>query len=265
MTRSRRPTTAGNPRGPPRRSPAAPRSPRAGTGRRARTRNRSPLGPCTASSRLDALFRIDSASPVSARGENRRLTSPRNAAVLGRIHVEDRPGQHRRPAGADGVVDQRTPSRAEAERVSAEIPDVLVAGDRPETRSAPVHRILGPQPCQDLVVVLPQEERCVPRVDALVPGHGPSVLCSAMRTRVRQPLLRRPVAARRDDRAGHRGLPPHGPADRLDAVRNRAGPGSCRRPGPTGLRPVALAAPAPRRTGRGVARVLGVKSIDGAP
>jgi hypothetical protein len=32
------------------------------------------------------------------------------------------------------------------------------------------------------VVVLPREECRVPRVDALVPGHGPSVLCSAMQT-----------------------------------------------------------------------------------
>jgi hypothetical protein len=65
-----------------------------------------------------------------------------------------------------------------------------------------VHWILGAKPRQDLVVVVPDEERSIPWVDrrvdreidgqlgpridpavvALVSGHGASVLCSAMRT-----------------------------------------------------------------------------------
>ena len=91
-------------------------------------------------------------------------------------------------------------------RVAAEVPDVLVASDGPEPRRTLVHWVLGPQPRQDLVVVVPDEERSVPRVDrrvdrqidgrvgrrigrridppvvALVADHGASVLCSAMRT-----------------------------------------------------------------------------------
>ena len=95
-----------------------------------------------------------------------------------RMEGADIPG----PAGPEGVVDQRPSSRAEVLRVAAEVPDVLVAGDGPESRAALVHRILGAQARQHLVVVLPDEEGRVPRVDALVPGHGPSVLCSAVRT-----------------------------------------------------------------------------------
>ena len=73
--------------------------------------------------------------------------------------------------------------------VTAEIPDVLVAADRPEARPALTDRIFGAELRQHVEVVLPEEERGVPGVNPrkvdlvpLVPGHGPSVLCSAMRT-----------------------------------------------------------------------------------
>ena len=73
--------------------------------------------------------------------------------------------------------------------VAAEIPDVLVAADRPEARAALVDGLFGAELRQHVEVVVPEEERRVPRVDLrevdlvpLVPGHGPSVLCSAMRT-----------------------------------------------------------------------------------
>ena len=64
-----------------------------------------------------------------------------------------------------GIVDQRAPARAEVRRVSAEVPDVLVAGDRPEPWSALVDRVLGAQARQHVVVVVPGEEGRVPRVD----------------------------------------------------------------------------------------------------
>ena len=108
--------------------------------------------------------------------------------MLGRVHVEDRTCQHRLAVLADRIVDQCAPSGAEATRVAAEVPDVLVAADGPEARRTLVHRILGTQPRQDLVVVVPDEERGIPWVDrrvrpqtgrridphivALVTGHG---------------------------------------------------------------------------------------------
>ena len=43
------------------------------------------------------------------------------------------------------VVDQRTAAGAEAGRVAAQVPDVLVAGDGPEARRALVHGVLVAQ------------------------------------------------------------------------------------------------------------------------
>jgi hypothetical protein len=73
--------------------------------------------------------------------------------------------------------------------VAAEIPDVLVAADRPEARPTLMDRLIGAELRQDVEVVVPEEEPSVPGVNPrevdlvpLVPGHGPSVLCCAMRT-----------------------------------------------------------------------------------
>jgi hypothetical protein len=73
--------------------------------------------------------------------------------------------------------------------VTAEIPDVLVAADRPKARSALTDRLFGTELRQHVEVVVPEEEGSVPGINPrkvdlapLVPGHSPSVLCSAMRT-----------------------------------------------------------------------------------
>ena len=133
---------------------------------------------------------------------------------------------HRRLARPHRVVDQRAPSRAEVTRVAAEVPDVLVAADRPEAGCALVHGILGPQPRQHVVVVVPDEERRVPRVDRRPSGRSGRSGPAGPRTRsertvhrgahrVRTPLYRRPVAAGGDRRADHGRLAPFGPAHRL--------------------------------------------------
>jgi hypothetical protein len=111
--------------------------------------------------------------------------------------------------GADRVVDQRTPSRAEPRRAAAQITDVLVPAHRPEPRGALVDGIFVTQAAEHRVVVVAQKERGFTRVDLvqaevrtvalpaarasagrrsgnstpLVPGHGGSVLCSAVGTR----------------------------------------------------------------------------------
>ena len=121
-------------------------------------------------------------------GRETSVDQPAEGGVLRRIHVQDRAGRHTVLAAPHRVIDERTLPRAEVTGVAAEIPDVLVAADRPETRCALVDGILVPQLRQHVVVVVPEEERPVPRVDSpqadlapLVPGHAPSVLCFAMR------------------------------------------------------------------------------------
>ena len=73
--------------------------------------------------------------------------------------------------------------------VAAEIPDVLVAADRPEARPTRLDGRFGPELRQHLEVVVPQKEPGIARIDhgevdlvPLVPGHDASVLCSAMQT-----------------------------------------------------------------------------------
>ena len=150
----------------------------------------------TASSNLAALLRIDSARPAIARGVNRRLTSPRKAACSGGSMWRIERDCIGSAARAHRVIDQGAPSGAEVARVAAQIPYVLVAGDRPEARRALVHGFLGAQPRQHVVVVVPDEEGGVPRVDPgargdqatridlapLVPGHHRERTVSAVRT-----------------------------------------------------------------------------------
>ena len=73
--------------------------------------------------------------------------------------------------------------------VAAETADVLVAGDGPEAGGAGMHGVFGPERRQHVEVVVPEKERSVAGIDPgqvdlvpLVPGHGASVLCSAVRT-----------------------------------------------------------------------------------
>ena len=99
-------------------------------------------------------------------------------SVLGRVHVQDRSRRDRRCDVADGVVDQRASGRAEAGRISTDVSNVLVAGQHPEPLFAEVDGIVRPQARQHLVEVGSGEERRVTGVDALVPAHGLSVLCS---------------------------------------------------------------------------------------
>ena len=106
------------------------------------TKSISPVA-STPSSRLEAVLRMDSDSPASARGVKRRLTRLRKRGVLGRIHVQDRARGHG-PAGrgrAERVVDQRAAARAEGRRVAAQVPDVGVARDDPEARRHGVDRV----------------------------------------------------------------------------------------------------------------------------
>jgi hypothetical protein len=49
--------------------------------------------------------------------------------------------------------------------IAAEVPDVLVATDRPEARPAQTDRLFGAELRQDLEVVVPEEERSVPGVN----------------------------------------------------------------------------------------------------
>ena len=208
-TRWRRRTSAGSSPGRPASMPSSSAITRQGeTVRPARTRSRSPPCVSTASRRADALARMESARPDRARGEKRRFTSRRKSACSGGSMCRIDGVDMRLPAGPQRVVDQRAAARAEALRVAAEVADVLVAGQRPESRPALVHGVLRAQAGQHLVVVRAGEEGRVPRIDerrarlpavvalgagpvrrplrrsgALVLGHGASVLCSAMRTR----------------------------------------------------------------------------------
>ena len=74
-------------------------------------------------------------------------------------------------------------------RVTAEIPNVLVAADRPEARPARVDGRFGTELRQHIEVVVEQKERSVAGIDIrevdlvpLVSGHAASVLCSAVQT-----------------------------------------------------------------------------------
>ena len=70
--------------------------------------------------------------------------------------MQDGAGRHRRCSRRRWVVDQRAPARAEVPGVAAQVPDVLVAADRPEARARTVDGILGAQPRQHVVVVVPE-------------------------------------------------------------------------------------------------------------
>ena len=98
--------------------------------------------------------------------------------MFGGVHVQDGTGAEPVVRRADRIIDQCPPARAEVARITAETPDVLVAGDGPQTGRVLVHRRLGPQCAQHLVVVRPDEEGGVPRVDGVVGQHGLSVLCT---------------------------------------------------------------------------------------
>ena len=113
-------------------------------------------------------MRTDSARPDSARGVKRRLTSRRNDGVLGRVHVQERGRRHGPALVRRGSLTSAPRPEQKRGRVAAEVPDVLVAGEHPESGLALVHGLLGAQSGQHVVVVVTQEERRVPRVDALV-------------------------------------------------------------------------------------------------
>ncbi len=109
---------------------------------------------------------------------------------------------------SNGVVYEDTVARAETRRLAAEVADVLVAGDGPEAGCTFVHGFLGTQHRQQLVVILPGEERVALGIHLtharvrigvlscpgaptgrrrgnntpLVPGHSGSVLCSVVLT-----------------------------------------------------------------------------------
>ena len=126
-----------------------------------------------------ALVRIDSARPASARGVKRRFTSPRKAACSGGSMCRIERADIGAPAARMGSLTSAPAARAEVLRVAAEVPDVLVAGDRPEPRPALVHRVLGAQPRQHLVVVRRGRRRRRPADRcAGPPAMRPSVLCS---------------------------------------------------------------------------------------
>ena len=165
----------------------------------------------TASSSVEALARMESVRPAMAEHEP-SVDQPTEGGVLGRVHVQDRATLHRRPARTERVIDQRTASGAEVTRVTAQVPDVLVAADGPESRRALVHRILGTELGQHVVVVVPEEEGGVTRVDLapLVLEHGPSVLCRAERAEyenARSAAHLQPSSAEADSRRASRMSP----------------------------------------------------------
>ena len=104
------------------------------------------------------------------------VDQPTEGGVLGRVHVQDRATLHRRPARTERVIDQRTVSGAEVTRVTAQVPDVLVAADGPESRRALVHRILGTELGPARRSSRPGGRRRRHAVDPapLVLEHGPS-------------------------------------------------------------------------------------------
>ena len=101
-------------------------------------------------------------------------------SVLRRVHVQDRSRRDRRCDVAGGVVDERASGRAEAGRISTDVSNVLVTGQHPEPLFAEVDGIVRPQARHHVVEVGSGEERRVTGVDALVPAHGLSVLCSSV-------------------------------------------------------------------------------------
>ena len=135
-----------------------------GTAPPVRRRNRSPL--CLGCLEQRSTRSVGSTLPrPRAPGARTAGYEPAEVGMVGRVHVEDRRGRHRRTGGAHRIVDQCAPPGAEMLGIAARGHGCLRSGSSPRTPGRPVDRVLPPQTGQHLVIVRPGEEGRFPRVE----------------------------------------------------------------------------------------------------